>query len=310
MVQEFPELQGIVGGLYAQAQRLGKEVSEAIYDHYLPESAEDRCPRTLIGAVVSLADKLDSIVAGFAVGHEPSSSGDPYGLRRMGNGMIKVLLEFKLPIDLNGLVQAYHEKIEHGGWFGIQNSISWAKVLVGVPQFLNERLRFYLESVRGLRYDNVRAVMAATPKLEGVPVIAPLDVLQRAEALEALRGSEDLEALCAGAKRIRNILIKSASAADWSPGEVAPELLTELQERDLFDAYLRVSVDAWLLASGHEYRRALETISTLRSTVDRFFDKVLVMAEDRAVRQNRLRLLKKLDELFTGIAHFVEIEGK
>jgi glycyl-tRNA synthetase beta chain len=309
MVQEFPELQGIVGGLYT-AQSEAREVSEAIYDHYLPQGAEDRCPRSLVGAVVSLADKIDSVVAGFAVGHQPTSSGDPFGLRRDGNGIIKVLLELNLPIDLSELLQQYHAAIQQGGWFGIQTPVPWHRVLLEVLQFFDERLRYHLESVRGLRVDKVRAVIAAAPKIAGIAVIAPTDALHRAEALEALRGSQDLDALCAGAKRIRNILTKSATAADWEPGEVDTKLWQERGEEELYRAYLKVAEEAATLAQGGEYRQALETIAGLRPAVDRFFDKVLVMAEDRKIRQNRLRLLKKLDELFSGIAHFAEIASE
>ena len=122
-----------------------------------------------------------------------------------------------------------------------------------------------------------------------------------------MRGGEDFEALSAAAKRIRNILAKSATAADWQAGEVVAELLSEPQEKDLYEAYGRIAGEVERRRAGREYRRALEEISTLRPAVDRFFDKVLVMAEDREVRQNRLRLLKKLDELFSGIAHFAEI---
>ena len=121
---------------------------------------------------------------------------------------------------------------------------------------------------------------------------------------------EDFEALSAAAKRIRNILAKSASAADWQPGEVDAGLLAEQEEKTLFEAYGQVAGEAHGLQAAGDYRRALEAISSLRPAVDRFFDKVLVMAEDRTVRQNRLRLLVKLDELFSGIAHFAEIEGK
>jgi glycyl-tRNA synthetase beta chain len=128
--------------------------------------------------------------------------------------------------------------------------------------------------------------------------------------MEALRGGEDFEALSAAAKRIRNILAKSASAADWQPGEVAAELLCEDEEKELYVAYLGADAEAGRLFACGDYRGALEVISTLRPAVDRFFDKVLVMAENREVRQNRLRLLKKLDVLFSGIAHFAEIEGQ
>jgi glycyl-tRNA synthetase beta chain len=135
----------------------------------------------------------------------------------------------------------------------------------------------------------------------------PADAQARAEAMEALRGGEDFEALSAAAKRIRNILAKSATASDWQPGDVAPELLSEAQEKELAEAYGKVAGEVERRRAAREYRQALEEISILRAAVDRFFDKVMVMAEDRAVRQNRLRLLKKLDELFSGIAHFAEI---
>ena len=297
MVQEFTELQGIVGGLYAQVQGEPEEVSIAIYDHYLPMGAEGKSPRTLTGAIVSLADKVDSVVAGFAAGYEPTGSSDPFALRRQANGAIKVILENNLPIDLKELVNFS---------IGVLD-VQWRKtrdeVRVRLLDFFAERLRYYFESVRGFRYDTVRAVVAAGAD-------HPTDAQARAEAMEALRGGEDFEALSAAAKRIRNILAKSATAADWQAGEVVPELLTEREECELHEAYGKVAGEVERRRVAREYRRALEEISTLRPVVDRFFDKVLVMAENRDVRQNRLRLLKKLDELFSGIAHFAEIAAK
>jgi glycyl-tRNA synthetase beta chain len=309
MVQEFPELQGIVGGLYlgAQPSPESPEVAEAIYDHYRPASAEDTCPRSIVGAVVSLADKLDSVVAGFAVGHQPTSSGDPFALRRQGNGIIKVLLEFQMPICLDELAEEYHKRVSQERGLGIQASLAWDRVLVEVSEFFRERLSYHLESVRGLRFDTVRAVLAAAPERGGIASVSPLDALRRAEALEALRGREDLQALCAAAKRIRNILVKSATAVDWKPGEVEAALLQELPEKELFEVYSKVAGEAGRRREGYDYQGALEEISSLRPAVDRFFDGVLVMADDPEVRQNRLRLLKKLDELFSGIAHFAEI---
>jgi glycyl-tRNA synthetase beta chain len=294
MVQEFTELQGIVGGLYAKVQGEPEEVSTAIYDHYLPAGAEGNSPRTLVGAIVSLADKVDSVVAGFAAGYEPSGSSDPFALRRQANGITKVMLEYNLPLDLRDVAKIAIEILD----------IEWRKpreeVLARVLDFFAERLRYYFESVRGFRYDTVRAVVAAGAE-------QPVDAQARAEAMEALRGGTDFEALSAAAKRIRNILAKSATSADWQAGEVAPELLTEPEERELHAAYGRVAGEVERQRAGREYRQALEAISTLRPAVDLFFDKVLVMAEDRELRQNRLRLLKKLDELFSGIAHFAEI---
>ena len=314
MVQEFTELQGVVGGLYAKAQGEADEISTAIYDHYLPLGAEGASPRTLIGALVSLADKLDSVVAGFAVGYEPTGSSDAYALRRQANGAIKVILENTIPILLENSVNYILDILD----------IKWRKpreeVRTRVLDFLAERLRYYFENVRGFRYDTVRAVVAAGAD-------EPADALARCEAMESLRGSDDFEALSAAAKRIRNILSKSATSADWQAGDVDSALLLEQEERALYGAYLTVTasenhtqplpepaspsaVSTFATPSSElpkRYRRSLELISTLRPVVDRFFDKVLVMAEDRSVRQNRLRLLKKLDELFSGIAHFADI---
>ena len=301
MVQEFPELQGVVGGLYAAAQAVPEpdEVAEAIYDHYRPAGAEDSCPRSVVGAVVSLADKLDSVAGGFALGHEPTGSSDPFALRRQGNAIVKVLLELSLPLNLKEAVQLALQALD------VRWRVPQVEVFERLLKFFEERLRFDLESVRGFRYDTVRAVLAA-----GWDV--PVDALVRAKALESLRGSADLEALCVAAKRIKNILSKSASAQDWEPGEVDGALTKEDAERELVEAFAKVSGEVASLRSAGEYRPALEKISSLRPSVDRFFDKVLVMAEDLTLRQNRLRLLGKLDELFSGIASFAEIaaEGK
>jgi glycyl-tRNA synthetase beta chain len=280
---------------------------------------------------VSLADKVDSVVAGFAAGYAPTGSSDPFALRRQANGIIQVILENNLSLDLKEVANRAIEVLD----------IQWSKpreeVQVKVLDFFAERLRYYFESVRGFRYDTVRAVVAAGAE-------QPADAQARAEAMEALRGGEDFEALSAAAKRIRNILAKSATQSDWSPGEVDENILAEAEERDLYSEYKSTvsqeSKRSWrgltddevgrpiirakknpqatissarethAQAAANNYRDQLERISTLRPAVDRFFDKVLVMAEDREVRQNRLRLLKKLDELFSGIAHFAEIAQK
>jgi glycyl-tRNA synthetase beta chain len=299
MVQEFPELQGIVGGLYVGAQPLPEwpGVAEAIYDHYRPASAEDTCPRSIVGAVVSLVDKLDSVVAGFAVGHIPTGSSDPFALRRQSNGIIKVILEFEFPISLSLIVGQALETLD----------ITWRRpseeVFRQVLEFLADRLRYHLEAVCSFRYDTVRAVLAAGSDV-------PYEAFLRAQALHNLRGSENLEALCVAAKRIKNILEKSASQSDWIPGEVDASLLTEDAERELHGAYLAVDRETQALVRAGDYQRALEAISKLRPFVDTFFDKVLVMAEDKAVRESRLRLLGKLDRMFSGIAQFSEIAAE
>jgi len=296
MVQEFPELQGVVGGLYARAQGEKAEVADAIYDHYLPVAFEDRVPRGVVGAVVSLADKLDSVVGGFAVGHEPTGSSDPFALRRRGNGIIKVLLEHSLPLTLREVLQEAVNVLD----------IQWQKpqgeVFAALREFFEERLRYALETAYGLPFDTVRAAL-------GAGWTSPLGALQRAQALEKIRGGENLAALSLAAKRIKNILAKSATASDWQPGEVDEKLLEAGPERALFEAFQAVEPEAGTLADSGQYEEALEAIAGLRPAVDDFFDHVLVMAEDPAVRQNRLRLLGKLDKLFSSIAQFAEMAG-
>jgi len=295
MVQEFTELQGIVGGLYASAQGESQRVADAIYDHYRPVGIEDQLPRTLVGAVASLADKIDSLACGFAAGQAPTGSRDPFGMRRQGNGIVRILLEFKISAPL----KAMFESPVHAVTDGIGRDDP--SVPAALESFLDERLRFYLEAVKGLRYDTVRAVLA-------IPWYDPLDALHRAIALEGIRGSEDFLALSAAAKRIKNILTKSATASDWSAGDVEEGLLQAGAEADLYHTYCGVEQEADATVRSKEYGKALQVIATLRPAVDLFFDKVLVMAPDLAVRQNRLRLLGKLDVLFSGIAHFSEIE--
>lgn len=294
MVGEFPELQGIVGGLYARAQGEPEAVAEAVYDHYLPKSLEDPCPRSIVGAVISLADKVDSVVGGFAVGLEPTGSSDPFALRRAGNGLVKVLVELSLAISLKQIVQQALTELD----------VEWRRpreeVFGAILAFFEERLRYYLESVRGLRYDTVRAVLGA-----GADV--PADALARAQAVEKIRQTADFEALSVAAKRIKNILAKSASAADWQPGEVKAEMLEAGPEQELYRAYQGAEGEAGGFFARREYAKGLKRIAGLRAAVDRFFDQVLVMAPDPAVRQNRLRLLGKLDKLFSGVARLAEI---
>ena len=301
MVQEFPELQGIVGGLYVGAQHLPEspDVAEAIYDHYRPASAEDACPRSIVGAVVSLADKLDSVAAGFAVGHQPTGSSDPFAIRRQANGIIKVLLEFSVPIDLDSEIEGALNALLHEGL----NFDPW-QALDAAKKFMRERLTYYLQSVIGLRYDTVRAAMGARYGL----IFEPLQVMARARAVEEIRSSDDFVSLSQSARRIRNILNKSARPSDYQGGALDPQRLEAGPERGLYEAYERVRDQADQKRAGGDIYGALECVATLRSPVDAFFDKVLVMAEDPDVRRNRLQLLFALDRLFTEDADLSQIE--
>jgi glycyl-tRNA synthetase beta chain len=299
MVQEFTELQGVVGGLYAHEQGEAEAVWQAIYDHYLPLSADGGSPRSVIGAVVSLADKLDSVIAGFSAGLEPTGSSDPFGFRRAGNGIIKVAIELLPSLDLLELLQEITQAnlgLPPSGDLGGRTS-----------QFLRERAESYMETIAGLRYDTVRAVVRSF--LAWTP---PADALGRGKALDRIRDSEDFVALATAAKRTRNILTKSAKNDDLA-GTVEPideELLTAGPEEELYCTYNRLRPTVDELAARGEYEDAFRVLAGLRPQVDRFFDKVLVMDDDLRVRRNRLNLLSKLDlRVFRRFADLSQIES-
>ena len=296
MVQEFTELQGIMGGLYAKSQGEPAEVADAIYDHYRPVSMEDSCPRSIVGAIVSLADKLDTVVAGFTAGLEPTGSSDPFGLRRAGNGAIKVSVEVLPGLNLQTLLRkALALDLELPPAEMIEEKIS---------AFYCERLEFYLTTVARAKYDEARAVLKSH-----LAWAVPSQAVERAHALKAVRDSEDFEALSIAAKRTRNILYKSAELSDFgSSNAVQPGLLAPGPERDLYKAYLEMKEGLARYEADGDYGGAFRTLAGLRPKVDAFFDKVLVMDRDEKIRANRLRLLSELNALvFFRLADLSEI---
>ncbi|HEV2245639.1 MAG TPA: glycine--tRNA ligase subunit beta [Terriglobia bacterium] len=302
MVREFTELQGVVGGLYAREQGEPEAVADAIYDHYKPANIADECPRDKIGAVVALADRLDSVLAGFAVGLVPTGSSDPFGLRRAGNGIIKIAIEMFPTLNLSSLIgsQAVRSAWAHFPGRDLDT------VLSQLRPFLQERLEFYLRDLRGLRYDTVRAVLSYAVS-KGMD--APAAALARAQALEQVRDTEDFLALAAAAKRTRNILTKSAGV-DHAGGEAAVDaaLLSEDAERNLYARYRGLTEVLESLEGRSDYLGSFRAMAAIRPQVDLFFDKVLVMTEDPAVRENRLRLLIGLNrDVFTRLAELSEI---
>jgi glycyl-tRNA synthetase beta chain len=296
MVREFPELQGIVGGLYARAQHEPEEIWQAVYDHYKPLGMDDVLPRNLIGCAVSLADKLDSLVACFAVGAIPTGSSDPFALRRAALGVAKIILERKLPLSLSAAISAAAKSLkEHAP--KIEASEAVQKQIL---DFLLERARFLLKEKRGFAYDEINAAFAASAD-------DLVDAAERIVAVKAIRITKNFIPLAASFKRIRNILEKSAGKLDKVQLEVEPELLWEPAERELHAAAQKIGAEATRQKKAGKYREALEVISELRPSVDKFFDNVLVMVEDARVRKNRLALLGNLLEEFSTIADFSEL---
>jgi glycyl-tRNA synthetase beta chain len=239
-----------------------------VYDHYKPVSMEDSVPATVDGQIVALADKLDTLRECFKIGLAPTGSKDPFALRRAAQGVVKILAEGSLSRELRPLL---------GGDATLE-------------AFFEERVRYYFRDVRGHRYDEVSAAMAA-----GWSDLKDLGA--RLSALTEVRPTEDFEPLAASFKRIRNFL----KQAEFAGGSVSAELLEDGPERQLHLAA------AALELTGSDYRADLAAIATLRPHVDLFFDKVLVNAPDPAVRANRLALLGGMLAKFSTIADFSEI---
>jgi glycyl-tRNA synthetase beta chain len=310
-VKEFTELQGIIGGLYARVQQLDESlpeatrfaIADAIYDHYKPESTDDDVPRSLEGAVLSIGDKADTIAGMFSLGLVPSGSKDPFALRRQANAIVKVIAEKKLPLRLLDLMR--DARAGYQGSEAEKKFVDDAQFNESVRAFFRERMEFYLRDVCGYAYDVVKAVLGADA--EDV-----VDAVQRAEAVKQVLHLPEFQAIGAACKRMRNIL-KQAAEKGIAPAtkfEALPESADE--EKNLIAYLERNGVKVEEHRSKKEYLDALRLLSTAREPVDKFFDKVMVMAEDARVRANRLALLQTLLKEFSTIADFSEIvtEGK
>ncbi|MGA8430023.1 MAG: glycine--tRNA ligase subunit beta [Candidatus Sulfotelmatobacter sp.] len=306
LVKEFTELQGIVGGLYARAQQLDPTlpeatrfaIADAIYDQYKPESTDDSVPRSLEGAVLSVADKADTIAGMFALGLIPSGSKDPFALRRQANAIVKVIAEKNLPLLLEDLLR--DARCGYKGSAAETKFVEDAAFQQSACAFFRERLEFYLKDVRGYAYDVVKAVLAA----DADDVV---DALARAEAVKHVMHMPEFLAIGAACKRTRNIL-RQAEENGIIPSENFESLPGSSEEENKLAAYIE---DYGARVEEHrrkrEYRDALLLLSTARESVDAFFDRVMVMAEDAKIRANRLALLRALLKQFSTIADFSEI---
>jgi glycyl-tRNA synthetase beta chain len=299
LVKEFTELQGIVGGLYAKAQGLPESVATAIYDQYKPESTEDSAPRTLEGAVLSIGDKADSIAGMFALGLVPSGSKDPFALRRQANGIVKTIVEHKLPLNLALILADARDGYQRSD-AEKKFTLSGQAYVEAVRGFFRERLEFYLRDVLGLAYDVVNATLAA-----GADDV--VDAVARAEAVTKVRPSGDFESISVAFKRMKNILRQAAETKKVIASPFNPAALKDAEEKKLADAVPGVAKKVKELSASRQYEPALIEISRLRPAIDAFFDKVMVMVEDENLRAERLGLLQTLVNEFSSIADFSEI---
>ncbi|MGA7155647.1 MAG: glycine--tRNA ligase subunit beta [Acidobacteriaceae bacterium] len=303
LVKEFTELQGIIGGLYEREELKRLRIDEprapitwqAIYDQYLPASASDTIPRSPEGQILGLADRASTIIDMFSLGLEPTGSKDPFALRRAGNSIVRILAESELPLKLSDVLQAASPIAND---FLVQMQIN--KSLGNIRPFFAERIDFYLRESRSQAYDVAKAAMAA-----GSDDIH--DLVARAEAVTAARGSDDFLAVSAAFKRMKNILTQAREKGDIPPTVVDHDLLLDPSEKLLAVTTSAAASAIEMLQARRDYSEALRVIATLRPSIDDFFEKVMVMAPEPDIRANRLALLNRTLNDLSKIADFSEI---
>jgi len=292
MVGEFPELQGVMGREYARLSGEDERVAVAIYEHYLPRYSGDAVPKTVEGALVSLADRFDTLAGCFAIGLQPTGSQDPYALRRQAQGAVAILLERELhlsPVELaEDALKLYSPQLK-------LTPDQRTLLLKSLQEFINQRLRFIFQE-KGLSYDVVEAVLA-------VPFTSVPDLYRRARHLEGLLRSPVLADILTAYNRVANLARKAAG------GPVEQSLLKNPAEKELYKRFLEIKPRFLLEQEQGRYDLCFRLLQELRGPVDRFFDEVMVMVEDEKLRQNRLNLLLALKQLFNRVADFALLQG-
>lgn len=302
MVFEFPELQGIIGSYYAKEDGETPAVAVAIREHYQPRFADDQPPTTAVGVCVSLADRLDSLVACFAMGLKPSGSQDPYALRRAAIGVLRTLQVWGWTVDLRQLLAWAVDGLPAA-------KVPASEVLVDAVEFLRARQRVLLVSsseegsyqAGGVDGDVADAVLAAD--FSSLP-----SLWARARALQDLRQSADFAPLAAAFKRVANLVKKSADEGDLG-ASFDPALCEKDVEMALFHQVATVAETSHGALESGDYAAALSVLGQVRPQVDAFFDGVLVIADDAKVRRNRLALLRQCAGLFAQVADFSRLQG-
>jgi len=288
MVGEFPKLQGIVGREYARLSGERPEVAEAIYEHYLPGFAGDRLPSGPIGDIVSVADKMDTIVGCFGVGLTPTGTADPFGLRRQALGIIRIILEKKYAISLRGLVEESEKQLKE------KMDRPFEQVKEEVLDFFRVRYQNFLLD-REYPFDVTDAVLS-------ISFDELLDVQGRMDALRKAREWKDFESIVIAFKRAMNILKGAPSRK-----EIKASLFSESVEKNLHQSFLKTKERIDHHLKKKDYPSALLEMTEMRRPIDEFFDGVMVMVEDEAIRNNRLALLDGIGQLFLSIADFSKL---
>jgi len=286
MVGEFPDLQGTMGGYYARLDGEPATVAAAINEQYQPRFAGDALPGSIEGQMLALADRLDTLAGIFAIGKKPSGNRDPFGLRRAALGVVRILVECELDLDLHELIATAVDAQPPG-------KHDPAEVKDDLYAYISERLRrYFLDRDKNLDTETFEAVQARQPS-------SLVDFDRRLKALQVFISHESASSLAAANKRIANILKKADTTRDMA---VKEKLFEDDAEKTLWAALTTTRDHVAPMLEAREYTAALDELATLRAAVDAFFDDVMVMADDKAIRNNRLALLAELRALFLGVA--------
>ncbi len=295
LVYEFPEMQGIAGTYYARLNGEPEAVANAIEEQYLPKFSGDELPSTPIGICLALADRLDTLVGIFGIGQAPTGSKDPFSLRRSAIGVLRILIEKQLPINLVALVEQALKNYNTADNVRIEKL---GETFTQVMEFINSRYRaMYTE--QGVDVDTIHSVLAINPHM-------PLDFDQRIRAVQAFRALPQAQQLEEINKRVKNILAKADTEVADS---VNTELLKEDAEQDLYQAVSKAQSEVAPLQEQAKYTDILQTLAELEQPLSNFFDNVMVNADDEALKNNRLALLKQVRELFLVVADIGELQG-
>ena len=294
VVVEFPKLQGVMGNVYAKKAGEPEAVAEAIEEHYLPKFSGDNLPETTEGAILAIADKIDTICGCFSIGLTPTGASDPYALRRQAIGILQILLKNDYALSLREMITKSLSLFDQAG----ENNADG--VLEAVYHFFTDRIS-HLLAENGYKKDVIASVTS-------VSADNPVNVKRRVDALESLKAATDFEPLSIAFKRVVNIIRKSKNAPGETEQGVNSGLFQDTCEHDLYGAYGEIKHKVSENIRNENYGDALKNIASLRGNVDAFFDGVMVMTEDPSIRANRFALLSRIAGLFEHIADFSKLQ--
>jgi glycyl-tRNA synthetase beta chain len=291
VVGEFPSLQGVIGGEYARHDGEPEDVCHAIREQYLPPAMEGEIPPSLLGKILSLADRLDTIVAFFHVGLVPSGSEDPFALRRHATAIVRILIEGRLHVNLLELETYAKRLVQHDGFKGTSDASALG--------FIADRLRFYVKTAHRFRDDVIEAVLKSAQRNQ----FDPLDLLARMQALQQITARPEFDPLIVGFKRAHRLVEKE----QWDRRKIDVTLFRHPTEHELYKALVESRNGSLTHLAKGDYRAMLDTLVGMKIPIDAFFEGVMVNVQDQALRANRLSLLYEIDQLFLAFADFSQI---